>query len=192
MNNGKVFFPSAVFVSTHQPAHTSANGGHLSNAPKNFSQRLAKPNNSRKRKKKIQAWLKNSLASLAQMIFRFAKCDAKCLPLHLTRNYCVHSCHAFHAPAPCSACSRASCAKNLMKTKCEIWDAVINEQENLDSQCLRYRNYVRSTDLRVVCGKRMSFAASQSVSRRKYMRMWIKCIACGTTARCVPSFVYMI
>lgn len=70
---------------------------------------------------------------------------------------CVLSCHASHAPALCSACSGASCAKNLMKTKCEIWNAVINEQENLDPHCLHYRNYVRLTDLRVVCGKRMSF-----------------------------------
>lgn len=156
MNNGKVFL-SYSWAHTLQPAHTSASGGHLSNAPKNFSQRLAKPNNSRERKKKIRAWLKNSLASLAQMIFRFAKCNAKCVPLHLTWNYCVHSCHVFRALAFCSACIGASCAKNLTKTKCEIWDAVINEQENLNPHCLRYRNYMRLTDLRVVCGKRMSF-----------------------------------
>lgn len=144
------------------------------------------------------------------MIFRFTKCNAKCVPLrpHSTKTtpYTVRSMCAVCARSTLHAsrsveckcceyryCSReVSCAKYLMKTKCEIWDVVINEQENLASHCLRFQNYV-STSQRIFAQFSVRVRKKNSVTKNglcipHLLRSGEKFVMCVSTDQIVLIF----
>lgn len=114
--------------------------GHLPNAPETFAT-IKKANNSTERKKeKPDHGLKNSLAVLAQMVIRFARRNAKCVPLH------------FDWKSRCMQFARNPAVRDIVGIDCssvvklceqfdenKMWNMrryVINERENLAFRCL--------------------------------------------------------